>query len=298
MNITASIVVYNTDYTVLRKLVKCLENEETDILLYVIDNSPTEELGKQLPRDSIRYIFNGRNIGYGAAHNIALRESLQESKYHIILNPDIYFPEGTVQRLLMYLEENPTVGLVMPKILFPDGSNQFLCKLLPRPIDLVMRNFLPGSRITQKINYRYEMRFSDYDRSMNVPYLSGCFMFIRTDVLKYVGLFDERFFLYFEDTDLSRRIHNRYKTVCHPFEVAYHNYGRGSYSDRRLLQIHIRSAMRYFNKWGWFFDRERREINRRAIEFFAMRFSQSGERTDDRPRPHRIRMSRRKMQSS
>lgn len=266
MSITVSIVVYNTDYAVLRKLVDCLENEGLDILLYVIDNSPTEGLGERLRHDNIRYIFSGRNIGYGAAHNIALRAALQESKYHLVLNPDIHFPKGTIERLLAYLEENPTVGLVMPKILFPDGSNQFLCKLLPRPIDLVMRSFLPGSKITKRINYWYEIRFDGcYDRIMDVPYLSGCFMLVRTDVLKDVGLFDERFFLYFEDTDLSRRIHSKYKTVCYPYEVAYHSYGRGSYSDRRLFWIHVTSAIGYFNKWGWFLDRERKKINRRVV---------------------------------
>jgi GT2 family glycosyltransferase len=283
MNISVSIVVYNTDYEVLQRLIDCLENERLDILLYVIDNSPGEGLGELLRQDNIRYIFSGRNIGYGAAHNMAIREAIQESKYHLVLNPDIHFPKGTVKRLLAYLEENPTVGLVMPKILFPDGSNQFLCKLLPRPIDLVMRSFFPWSKITKRINYWYEMRFDGcYDSIMDVPFLSGCFMFIRTDVLKKVGMFDERFFLYFEDTDLSRRIHGKCKTVCYPYEIAYHSYGRESYRDRRLLRIHIRSAIRYFNKWGWFFDRGRKRINKKAVGVFTMHSSRQQSRNDSR----------------
>jgi GT2 family glycosyltransferase len=283
MSISASIVVYKTKYDVLRKLIDCLENEELDILLYVIDNSPTEVLGERFRRNGIQYIYSGKNIGYGAAHNIALQAALQESEYHLVLNPDIYFPQGTVRRLVAYLEKNPAVGLVMPKILFPDSSNQFLCKLLPRPIDLVMRRFLPGMKITERMNYWYEMRFDGYyDSIMNVPNLSGCFMLIRVDALKDIGLFDERFFLYFEDTDLSRRINSKYKTVCCPNEVAYHSYGRESYSDRKLLVTHIRSAIKYFNKWGWFFDRERRKINKRTVELSSIHLLKQRVRNDSR----------------
>ena len=78
------------------------------------------------------------------------------------------------------------------------------------------------------------------------------------------GLFDERFFMYFEDTDLSRRIHSRYRTVMYSHVSVFHAYDRRSRRDLRLLRIHISSAVKYFNKWGWFFDRERAGINRKT----------------------------------
>lgn len=101
---------------------------------------------------------------------------------------------------------------------------------------------------------------------MEVPYLSGCFMFIRTKVLEKVGLFDERFFMYLEDTDLSRRIHKISKTIYYPYVHIYHEYGKGSYKNLKLLKYHIDSAIKYFNKWGWFFDKERDFINKTTLK--------------------------------
>jgi GT2 family glycosyltransferase len=99
---------------------------------------------------------------------------------------------------------------------------------------------------------------------MEVPHLSGCFMMLRTAVFETVGLFDERFFMYLEDVDYSRRVHTRYKTVYYPEVSVYHQYHKGSYKRWRNLKYHIVSAVKYFNKWGWFFDPERKTINRTA----------------------------------
>ena len=101
---------------------------------------------------------------------------------------------------------------------------------------------------------------------MEVPCLSGCFMFIRTKVLREVGLFDERFFMYMEDVDLSRRIHRRFRTVYYPAAAVYHEYEKGSYKSATLLAHHLLSAIKYFNKWGYVFDKERRDINERTLK--------------------------------
>jgi GT2 family glycosyltransferase len=146
---------------------------------------------------------------------------------------------------------------------------QYLCKLLPTPFDLFGRRFLnsgPFKKIVEKGNEIYELRFTGYDKIMEVPYLSGCFMFIRTEVLKKVGFFDERFFMYLEDTDLSRRIHRVSKTVYYPEVSIYHEYGKGSYKNPKLLKYHLDSAIKYFNKYGWFFDKERDEINKKTLK--------------------------------
>jgi GT2 family glycosyltransferase len=82
-------------------------------------------------------------------------------------------------------------------------------------------------------------------------------MFIRTKIFKEIGLFDERFFMYLEDTDLCRRIGEKYKTIYYPEAIVYHEYAKGSYRSNELLKIHIESAIKYFNKWGWFSDKER-----------------------------------------
>ncbi len=165
------------------------------------------------------------------------------------------------------MEKNKSVGVVMPKVLYPDGSNQYLCRLLPSPVDLILRRFFPFlNGILKKRNELYELRFFDYNRIIEIPWLSGCFMFVRVEVFKRVGFFDEMYFIYLEDVDISRRISSFYKTVYFPYSVVYHEHGKGSYKYSKLFYHHISSAIKYFNKWGWINDRERKETNERALE--------------------------------
>jgi len=238
------------------------------VKLYLIDNSSNDNL-KELEKldNRIVYIFNNANLGYGKAHNIAIKKSIGDGvPYHLVLNPDVYFDKGVIEELYEYMEENPDVGSVMPKVLYPDGELQYLCKLLPTPLDLILRRFIPSKKWKEKRNEIYELRFTGYDKIMNIPYLSGCFMFLRVDILKKVGLFDERFFMYLEDTDLSRRIYRVTKNIFYPYVHIYHEYGKGSYKNKKLLMYHIQSAIKYFNKWGWFNDSERKKINQEILE--------------------------------
>jgi GT2 family glycosyltransferase len=105
---------------------------------------------------------------------------------------------------------------------------------------------------------------------MDVPFLSGCFMFFRTEALREVGLFDERFFLYTEDTDLTRRVNSRFRTVYFPDVSIYHHHARGSYNDFWLMMRNAQSAIRYFNKWGWLNDPERERINRLTLQKYSV----------------------------
>lgn len=263
MKLYISIVVYKKilDKSIQSALVSGLADK-----LCIIDNSPTDELKKYIMEDvRTEYIFNPSNTGFGAAHNIAIKKSIKNgTKYHLILNPDIYFEEGVIEELYNFMEYNLDVGLVMPRVLYPDGSVQYLCKLLPSPLDLIRRRFLPEKMFSKRDSF-YELRFTGYNKIMDVPYLSGCFMFIRTEALKLVGLFDERFFMYLEDVDLSRRIHKHYRTVYYPNVSVIHEYEKGSYKNSKLLRYHLSSAVRYFNKWGCFFDKERRDINKEVL---------------------------------
>ena len=101
---------------------------------------------------------------------------------------------------------------------------------------------------------------------MNVPYLTGCFMFLRLSALEQVGLFDERYFMYPEDIDLTRRLHTRFLTLYYPYATVIHDHERASYKNLKMLMIHIVNLCRYFNKWGWIFDAERDRFNLSAGE--------------------------------
>lgn len=261
--LTASIVTYHTSLLEINAVLDCTLQSPVD-KLYIIDNSRNDAL-RILERRSpkIRYIHNA-NIGYGGAHNLAIREAMElGSDYHAVVNPDIIFEEGVLEALAAYMDARPDAGWVMPKVEYPDGELQYLCKLLPSPADLILRRFFPAS-VGMRARDRFEMRDSGYDRPMNVPFLSGCFMFLRVDALRKVGLFDERFFMYGEDIDLSRRMHAVYKTMYYPEVSIVHAHERASFKNRKMLRVHIANIVRYFNKWGWFFDRERRRVNAEA----------------------------------
>lgn len=258
-----SIVVYKTDPAMLKRAIDSVLVDSSSVrLLYIIDNSPTDELKKLCNHKKVVYIFSGVNLGYGCGHNIALARSMEDSiDYHLVMNPDIFFNPDVLKKLVDYMNAHGDVGQVMPKVLYPGGDIQYLCKLIPTPSDLIMRRFSPFKNVKERKNYLYELRFTGYEKQMEVPSLSGCFMFLRVETLKKVGLFDRRFFMYLEDLDLTRRIAEAGRTVFWPGVHVFHEYAKQSYKSPRMLYHHIRSAILYFNKWGWISDKKRDELN-------------------------------------
>lgn len=267
-DIIASIVAFKNDEVVLRKVIDSFLRTDLKVNLFVIDNSPTDDLRDICDRENVQYIFNNNNLGFGAAQNLIIDKASGKSKYHLILNPDVYFPPGTLEKIFTFMETNVDIGCLMPKVLSPEGEVQYLCRLLPSPLNLLLRRF--GAKTIKgflwEINFKYEMKFSNYEKIMDVPYLSGAFMFIRSEALAKVGKFDSRFFMYMEDVDLSRRINKYFRNVYFPDVFIHHEYAKGSYKNPVLLKYHISSAIKYFNKWGWFFDKERSSINKRTLE--------------------------------
>ncbi len=258
-----SIVLYNHKIEEISPLVLELAKSKELNHIFLIDNSPySQSEFEQLP---VKYIFNGKNLGYGAGHNIAIRETITSNiPYHLVLNPDIELDSSIFTEIINFMQENKDVGHLMPKVLYPNGNIQHLCKLLPTPIDLLTRRFLP-KKWTKKTNHKFELRQSGYNKIMEVPYLSGCFMFLRTEALKEVGLFDERFFMYPEDIDLTRRVHQQFKTIYYPLISIKHQNPKASYKDNKLFFIHTVNLIKYFNKWGWFLDKKRKEVNKRIL---------------------------------
>ncbi|MCQ2211210.1 MAG: glycosyltransferase family 2 protein [Paludibacteraceae bacterium] len=269
MNVSASIVLYRTIPDELRTCLGALLSNDVD-KVYIIDNSETNQLSCICDVDSrVEYIFNNKNIGYGAAHNIAIRKSMNEGyKYHLVANPDIYFGQDVIAKIVEYMDAHETIGQLIPNTLYPDGRLQYVVRLLPRPIDVILRRFFPP-RWIRKTNYRYLLEFADHTKEMNIPYHQGSFMFFRNSALSRIGLFDERFFMYPEDIDLTRRMHKEYETVFWPEVSITHAHRSASYKSVRMLRIHIVNMIKYFNKWGWFFDRERREWNREVLEKYG-----------------------------
>lgn len=273
MLVTASIVLYNNDVKVLSDAIKSFLNSNFPYKkhLYLIDNSPNETL-KQLVSispENITYIFNPTNPGFGAAHNIAIK-SVEKlgAQYHLVLNPDVYFDPEVMSSIIKYMDENPSIGMIMPQILNEDGTIQNLPKLLPSPFSVLMRKIKKPHCIYKKFINRYELRFVNKNITYNAPVLSGCFTLLRISAVKEIGKYDDRFFMYFEDWDLSRRMHQKFKTVYYPEVSVIHGYESGANKNKRLFRIFINSAINYFNKWGWFFDKERKKMNQETLNQF------------------------------
>lgn len=265
--ITASIVTYKTKEDELRRVLNCSLEADLDCV-YVVDNSPTDSLRSivsQFKSDKLLYIYGQGNIGFGSGNNIAMRKALESgSLYHIILNPDIIFDRNAIHGLITYMQNHKEVGVVVPKLTYPDGRFQAAAMLLPSPFVIFARRLMPQS-VVRLINGRYELLDCDLSVPREVPNVCGCFILIKSDTLDKAGLFDERFFMYFEDFDLVRRIHQHAKVVYYPKVSIVHAHAAEHRRNKALLKASIKSAIKYFNKWGWFWDIDRIKRNKYSL---------------------------------
>lgn len=267
--ITSSIVLYNNDIAIVKKAIDSFLSLQLDFKLYLIDNSQLNTLKAVKSDERIVYVHNPANPGFGAAHNMAIEMALREgSAYHFIVNPDIYFDTDVVSPMVKYMDTHPDVGMMMPEILYPDGAIQHLPKLLPSPFWILKRKFKSGSQSYKKFIDRYELRNVPPKCIYNVPILSGCFSALNMAAIKKVGGYDDRYFMYFEDFDLSRRVHAQFKTLYYPEVSVYHEYEGGANKNPKLFRIFIQSAITYFNKWGWLIDKSRTKMNAETLAQF------------------------------
>lgn len=259
--LNVSIVLYNPDWTQVSNLCDELLRAKCVRRIFLVDNS-SEMTYSSEEKEKITYLWNkGNNLGYGAAHNIAIRQSVRwHTPLHLVINSDVWINAEDLDLLHDFMMEHGEVGSLMPKVVFPNGELQYLCKLLPTPWNVFARRFLP-MKWTKKSNDRYELRNMSYDRPMNVPYLSGCFMLLQTEAVLKARLFDERYFMYPEDIDLTRTIHRDYLTLYYPAVTIIHDHAKASYHNWKMTWVHVVNMCRYFNKWGWLFDKERRLFN-------------------------------------
>lgn len=253
LDCSASMVIYNNTPDMIRNAAVSFLDTDCSVQLSIVDNSPTPALRPVFEDLPIEYHYYGENAGYGRGHNWAIR-SVQDSRYHLILNPDIIVAPSTIKTLTAFMDKNADIGMVCPKVLNEDGTIQPLNKRYPTVCDLFARRFLP-KRMRGLIEKRlawYETRDIGYEIIHDVEFMTGCFMFCRTCVLKTVGGFDERYFMYFEDCDLGQKFQNAgFRTVYYPNATVTHLWERASHKSIKMTWVLIVNMVRYFNKWGW-----------------------------------------------
>ena len=244
--ITASIVLFKNNLETLQKTVDSFLKMPLEKKLYLIDNSPNNQLEKHFKDSEIAYVFVGNNIGFGKGHNLVLDKI--KSDFHLILNPDVSFSTAVIPALIEELKKQRQVSFITPKVLYPNKELQFVCREHPTFLDLINRKL----KVSRKQLENNEYRNQDLEKSFYPAFIHGCFMLFKTADFKQLQGFDERYFLYMEDADLCRKIQKTNKKILYfPNVEIIHQHQKGSSKSIKLFLYHLSSAFKYFIKWGF-----------------------------------------------
>lgn len=263
--LSVSIVLYRPNLGVLRS---CLEHlnlsctkltDQKRVAVWLVDNSHTPEWQQRiqslvdqskLNNLTITYLAKPSNPGYGAGNNIALMQTT--AQYHLVLNPDVYMEADCLQLAVGYMQQHPRCVHLAPATFFPNGEIQPLCR---RNISLktqFLRSFAPAwlKKVFGQRLLKDEYLDHDYKQAMhNVEFLSGCFMLLKTAVAQNIGGFDEKYFMYVEDADLTRRLLAVGDNIYYPKARIVHQWERQSYKMTKLTLHHIWSSLYYWWKF-------------------------------------------------
>ena len=265
--LSVSVVVYRPDTTLFDRTISSLiaaflelrtARPGSSLDICVVNNGGWLDHGSALDalnEQGIRcQVLSGQgNVGYGRGHNLAIQRA--GSRYHLVLNPDIDIERDALVKALDFFDRHPEAGLITPRIGDSDGHIQYLCRRYPTLLDLFVRGFLPGSvrHLFARRLARYEMRdrINERDVVWDPPIVSGCFMLFRTALLKQLDGFDPRYFLYFEDYDLSLRTHDLARIAYAPTVRVLHHGGGASRKGSAHIRMFASSAFKFFNRFGW-----------------------------------------------
>lgn len=250
--ISASIVLFEEDLTVLQKTISSFIKIKETKKLYLIDNTEDSRYKGVFIDSDIQYIENRMNLGFGTAHNKVIPLIQNYSKCHLILNPDVSFEPKVITDLLKQLNYDETIAMIAPKVLFLDGRHQFSCRRYPKIIELFGRRFSLLKPILKKTVDFGEYKDKDLNKPFYCQYLTGCFQLYNTSDFIAINGFDERYFLYMEDVDICRKIDLIGKRkLYYPMVIISHILKQGSLRKVNLFFRHLFSALKYYKKWGF-----------------------------------------------
>src|SRR3989338_3714743 len=241
--------------------IKSIKNADwpgLDYEIIVVDNYSGDLASRDLkPFGEIKFIMNGQNTGYGAANNQGINQA--QGKYIVIMNPDTQAQKDVFIKLFDFMENNQRAGVIGPKQFNLDNTIQDTCFRWPGFFTpLYRRTPLGKIGLAKKDLDRFLYKDYNKDSIKEVDWLLGSFLFCWAEALRRVGAFDEKFFLYLEDTDLCRRFWQMgYRVVYNPEADIIHNHRRQSatapwykFFTSITTWHHIFSWFRYLKKWG------------------------------------------------
>ncbi len=243
--VSVCIVTYNSENKIGTAVSTLKEyTKGVDYKLYVFDNGSTDNTKSAVLSNDETAAFteNGDNLGFGKANNLVI--PMLDSKYHCIMNPDIRLDSDVLTDICDYMDKHPDVVLATPKVLFPDGGEQHLPKLRPKLIYLLARR----TPFFKKKAIEYTMEDKSITLPCEIDQCSGCFAVIRTEAFRNMGGFDERFFMYMEDADLTLRAKSHGKVMYLPQFHVIHEWERSSAKSIKYLLIHISSMLKFLWK--------------------------------------------------
>ncbi|MDQ1284042.1 MAG: hypothetical protein QG620_390 [Patescibacteria group bacterium] len=242
----------------------CIDSVKRNIAItdceIIVSDSETGEDTEMLMRENfpeIKFFPFDENVGLARLVEVAYETS--RGDYLLFLNGDVIVKKGSIEKLLEYVRDNPSVGMAGPQLLNFNESLQFSCYRFYEPMTIVYRRtFLGKLGFAQKHLDSFLMKDFDHKSIREVDWLMGSALMIRRKAIEKVGLMDLRYKLYFEDTDWCRRFWEKgYKVVYNPESQMYHYHGRGSAGQgvlktllsKKLAWVHILSALKYFWKY-------------------------------------------------
>ena len=267
ISVSASIVVYQSPLKDIKNIINKLSKSSFKIQIYVVDNYPGGSFSSEDLYGDVIYI-SSENVGYGAGHNKAIKKVYLNDGFHFVINPDIDFEHLVIDKMINKMIDNLSYSLIGPSLKGLNNEQQCNTKLIPSPFNFILRRLpsLFSNVLFNSYKHNFEMNSYNKNKPLFVPYLSGCFMLFRNSSLRSIGLFDEIFFMYPEDVDISRRFFENGNVLFLPeFEVV-HSWEGASRKSLKMLLIHVYNMFLYFNKWGWLFDKKRKQLNKRVSQ--------------------------------
>ncbi|MFI3169077.1 MAG: glycosyltransferase family 2 protein [Faecalibacterium sp.] len=264
--ISACIVIYNGYEEAFAAAASVLQyTKKAALTLYLVDNASPDGSGAAMEQaiaagalpvsenQTVKLICSKKNLGFGGGHNLVI--PTLDSEYHFVLNPDVLVKDDVLSEMAAYatqINHTAVTKLVMarPTLTFPDGQEQIL-PLRRCTVRALIYRQLPQLKFLKRYHDRYVMQNEDRTKPVEIAFCTGSFSMLQTQSFCKMGGFDEGYFMYVEDADLTQKAMLYGAVMLLPQFQAVHAWHRAPHSNLSHFTLQIKSMVRYFKKWGF-----------------------------------------------